>query len=94
MAGSDRGDLGRVFNEMPELHGRVRPTCPDELFADLVAITGMGGRSSVLEVGCRTGQVRDSPTALRGAVPGPALRRTRERWPVAGLLFLGVHDPG
>jgi hypothetical protein len=44
MAGPDRGDLGRVFNEVPELYDRVRPTYPDELFADLVAITGMGER--------------------------------------------------
>ena len=31
-----RGRLRRVFNEVPELYDRVRPTYPDELFADLV----------------------------------------------------------
>ncbi|MFG1953418.1 class I SAM-dependent methyltransferase [Micromonospora sp. NPDC048830] len=56
MAGPDRRDLGRVFDEVPELYDRVRPGYPDELFADLVTITGMNGRSSVLEVGCGTGQ--------------------------------------
>jgi SAM-dependent methyltransferase len=56
MSNLDRSDLGRVFNEVPELYDRVRPTYPDELFADLVAITGMDERSSVLEVGCGTGQ--------------------------------------
>ena len=56
MAGADRPGLGRVFNEVPELYDRVRPTYPDDLFADLVAITGMDGGSSVLEVGCGTGQ--------------------------------------
>ena len=56
MTGPDLRDLGRVFNEVPELYDRVRPTYPDELFADLAAITGMDRGSSVLEVGCGTGQ--------------------------------------
>jgi SAM-dependent methyltransferase len=64
MAGPDRGDLGRVFNEVPELYDRVRPAYPDELFADLVAITGMDRRSPVLEVGCGTGQATRSLAAL------------------------------
>jgi hypothetical protein len=52
VTGPDRRDLGRLFNEVPELYDRVRPAYPDELFADLVAITGTDERSSVLEVGC------------------------------------------
>ncbi|MGW1475782.1 methyltransferase domain-containing protein [Streptomyces olivaceus] len=56
--------LGRVFNEVPELYDRVRPGYPDELFADLVAITGMDDKSSVLEVGCGTGQATRSLAAL------------------------------
>lgn len=64
MATQDRRDLGRVFNEVPELYDRVRPTYPDELFADLVAITGMNERSLVLEVGCGTGQATRSLAAL------------------------------
>lgn len=56
MAGMHRRHLGRVFDEVPELYDRVRPTYPDEMFADLVAVTGMDERSSVLEVGCGTGQ--------------------------------------
>ena len=66
MASADRRDLGRVFNEVPELYDRVRPTYPDELFADLVAITGMDGHSSVLEVGCGTGQATRSLAAYAG----------------------------
>lgn len=58
MAGEDRRDLGRVFNEVPELYDRVRPSYPGELFADLVTVTRMGERSSVLEVGCGTGRRR------------------------------------
>jgi SAM-dependent methyltransferase len=53
-----------VFNEVPELYDRVRPGYPDELFADLVTITGMDERSSVLEVGCGTGQATRSLARL------------------------------
>ena len=61
---ADRHHLGRLFNEVPGLYDRVRPTYPDELFADLVAITGLNQRSSVLEVGCGTGQATRSLAAL------------------------------
>src|SRR5258708_20019526 len=64
MTGPDRRDLGRVFNGVPELYDRVRPSYADELFADLVAITGMNRRSSVLEVGRGTGQATRSLAAL------------------------------
>src|SRR5258708_15308073 len=57
-------DLGGVFNEVPELYDRVRPAYPDELFADLVAITGMDRRSPVLEGGCGSGQATRSLAAL------------------------------
>jgi SAM-dependent methyltransferase len=56
MADEDPRYLGRVFNEVPELYDRVRPTYPADLFADLVTITGLDDQSSVLEVGCGTGQ--------------------------------------
>lgn len=62
--GADRGDLGRVFNEVSELYDRVRPRYPDELFADLVTVTHMDEDSSVLEVGCGTGQATRSLAAL------------------------------
>jgi SAM-dependent methyltransferase len=64
MASAERRQLGRVFDEVPELYDRVRPGYPDELFADLVAVTGMDERSSVLEVGCGTGQATRSLAAL------------------------------
>ena len=69
--------LGRVFDEVPALYDRVRPGYPDELFADLAAITGLDERTSVLEVGCGTGQATRSLAALVGSVtavePGPGL---------------------
>jgi SAM-dependent methyltransferase len=64
MAEPNRRDLGRLFNEVPELYDRVRPGYPDELFADLAALTGMDAGSSVLEVGCGTGQATRSLAAL------------------------------
>ncbi len=64
MNASDQRRLGRVFDEVPELYDRVRPSYPDELYADLVAITGMGEGSSVLEVGCGTGQATRALAAL------------------------------
>ncbi|MFE2581803.1 class I SAM-dependent methyltransferase [Streptomyces sp. NPDC059378] len=60
----ERHDLGRVFDEVPELYDRVRPGYPDELFADLVAVTGLDEASSLLEVGCGTGQATRSLAAL------------------------------
>jgi len=68
MTEPDRRELGRVFNEVPELYDRVRPAYPDQLFADLVAITGMDRRSSVLEVGCGTGQATRSLATLARSV--------------------------
>ena len=77
MADTERRHLGRVFDEVPELYDRVRPTYPDELFADLVAITGMDERSAVLEVGCGTGQATRSLAGLGCSVtavePGTAM---------------------
>jgi SAM-dependent methyltransferase len=61
-------NLGRVFNDVPELYDRVRPGYPAELFADLAADAGLAGKSSVLEVGCGTGQATRSLAGLGIAV--------------------------
>lgn len=45
-----------MFDEVPDLYDCVRPAYPDGLIADLVAIAGVDDRTSVLEVGCGTGQ--------------------------------------
>jgi SAM-dependent methyltransferase len=77
MTDASPGEVGQVFDEVPELYDRVRPTYPDELFSDLTAITGLNPESSVLEVGCGTGQATRSLAALGCAVtavePGPAM---------------------
>ena len=84
MADADRRGLGCVFNEVPELYDRVRPSYPDGLFADFVAITGVDQGSSVLEVGCGTGQATRSLAEIGCSVtavePGTAMAAiARER---------------
>jgi SAM-dependent methyltransferase len=86
MANQDRNDLGRIFNEVPDIYDRVRPGYPAGLFADLAAITGLDGQSAVLEVGCGTGQATHalarrarSVTAVEpGAELAAAARRNLE----------------
>jgi SAM-dependent methyltransferase len=83
MAEAER-HLAQIFNEVPELYDRVRPTYPDDLLADLVLITRIDERSSVLEVGCGTGQATRSlaplgcsVTAVEPGVGMAALARQR-----------------
>jgi SAM-dependent methyltransferase len=68
VTGARRDDVGRLFNEVPGLYDRLRPTYPAELFTDLVAITGVNEHSSVLEVGCGTGQATGALARLSGSV--------------------------
>lgn len=79
----DRRDLGRVFDEVPELYDRVRPGYPDELFADLATITGLNDGSPVLEVGCGTGQATRGLAELGCPVtavePGPGMAALARR---------------
>jgi SAM-dependent methyltransferase len=84
MSDRDRRALGRVFDEVPELYDRVRPGYPDKMFADLVSVAGLQPGSSVLEVGCGTGQATRSLAALGFSItavePGAglvAVARTR-----------------
>jgi SAM-dependent methyltransferase len=58
-------ERGMLFNEVPALYEQVRPTYPDELFADLVSVTAVDSESPVLEIGCGTGQAT-RPLALLG----------------------------
>ncbi len=56
MSSGDQRERGKLFNEVPALYERVRPSYPDALFTDLVAVTGVDATSAVLEIGCGTGQ--------------------------------------
>jgi SAM-dependent methyltransferase len=79
----DSRELGRVFNEVPELYDRMRPSYPAALFADLVAASGIDHRSSILEVGCGTGQATRPLAELGCRVtavePGVALAELARR---------------
>lgn len=104
MPGLDRHQ-GRLFDEVPELYDRVRPTYPDELFADWSAVAGVGASSSVLEVGCGTGQATTALAGLGCSVtavePGPRMaalaRPNLDRFPnveVATSRFEEWDDQG
>jgi len=54
-----------TFDEVAERYDRARPTYPDELLDDLVAIAGLVPGARVLEVGCGTGTAT-VPLAERG----------------------------
>ena len=77
MTNDDRWGPGDVFNEVPDLYDRMRPTYPAELFAELSAIAGIHNGSHVLEVGCGTGQATGSLAAIGCSVtavePGLAM---------------------
>jgi ubiquinone/menaquinone biosynthesis C-methylase UbiE len=46
----------RTFDEIAELYDRARRECPDHVFSDLFAQTGIEpSRADVLEIGCGTG---------------------------------------
>ncbi|MCU4182753.1 class I SAM-dependent methyltransferase [Acidiferrimicrobium sp. IK] len=82
MTGPDRR-LGRIFDEAPDLYDRVRPSYPAELFEDLAALAGIGAGSSVLEVGCGTGQatrpLADLGCSVTAVEPGPGMASLARR---------------
>ncbi len=90
MTASSR-DLGRVFDEVPELYERVRPTYPDEMFGDLVTIAGLDARSQVLEIGSGTGKATRPLAARVGSVlavePGAGLTAVARRRHTGNVEF-------
>jgi SAM-dependent methyltransferase len=57
--------LRTTFDEAAELYERARPAYPDELFDDLIAVTGLEPGSRVVEIGPGTGKAT-LPLAGRG----------------------------
>lgn len=54
-----------MFEQVPELYQRARPTYPDQLFDDLAELACLREGARVLEIGCGTGQAT-LPLAQRG----------------------------
>jgi SAM-dependent methyltransferase len=52
----EREQLRTMFEQVPELYQRARPSYPAELFDDLADLAGLSEGSRVLEIGCGTGQ--------------------------------------
>jgi trans-aconitate methyltransferase len=58
-------ELKTTFNTAPTLYEDVRPGYPEELIQDVLDLSGLNDRSSILEVGCGTGKAT-RPFAERG----------------------------
>ena len=53
----EREHLRSTFDEVAELYEQARPGYPQPLADDLVELAGAGPGTSVLEIGCGTGQL-------------------------------------
>jgi len=60
-----RETLRYTFDQIATLYDHARPNYPEQLFDDLFALGSLGPRTSVLEIGCGTGQAT-RPLAWRG----------------------------
>ena len=79
----DRERLRETFNQAAGLYQRARPDYPDELFDDLLTVTGLARGDRLLEIGCATGKAT-LPLARRGfkitcIEPGPQLAAAARR---------------
>jgi SAM-dependent methyltransferase len=61
----DRAALRATFDTAADRYERARPAYPDELFDELVRLTGVAAGDRVLEVGCAGGKAT-RPLAARG----------------------------
>src|SRR5215211_3949093 len=60
-----RNRLRTTFDEAASLYDEVRPGYPEELFDDVVSLSGIEPAGRILEIGCGTGQAT-VPLARRG----------------------------
>src|SRR5215217_6191144 len=61
----DRNRLRTTFDRAASLYDEVRPGYPDDLFDDIVSLSGIQPGGRILEIGCGTGQAT-FPFARRG----------------------------
>jgi ubiquinone/menaquinone biosynthesis C-methylase UbiE len=45
-----------LFNDVPKEYDKYRPSYPRELFSDIIKYSNIHKDSSILEIGCGTGQ--------------------------------------
>lgn len=83
MQPGERQLLARTFDADAEGYDRARPGYPPQLFADVVALTGLRAGDSVVEVGSGTGKATVPLVQLGcrvvGVEPGPALAAVARR---------------
>src|SRR5262249_30976678 len=53
---ASRDELRRTFESVADRYERARPTYPDRLFDDLVALAQLEPGARLLEIGCATGK--------------------------------------
>jgi ubiquinone/menaquinone biosynthesis C-methylase UbiE len=52
-----RDRLRTIFDEAASLYDEVRPGYPEDLFDDVISLSGIPAGGRILEIGCGTGQV-------------------------------------
>jgi ubiquinone/menaquinone biosynthesis C-methylase UbiE len=100
MVGEESEQLRRTFNSVAERYDAIRPAYPRQAIEDLAAVAGLGEHSSILEIGCGTGQLTVALAALGVTVTaielGDALagvaRRNLARFPAARVLTGAFED--
>lgn len=100
MMGDESRQLRRTFNDVAERYDAIRPTYPAQTIADLAAVAGLSEDSSILEIGCGTGQLTVPLASLGATVTaielGDALaavaRRYLSSYPSATVLTGAFED--